>query len=395
MIKVDYVFEAETPLFTGDDRSAGTLRTLRRQKISVRESVVNYAYTSSQRRDIVIAVLYNVHKAIDWEKIKGERLMRIWGEIHNKVRASLVVQTKVQFLQRLCESWGIEKPLLSLPPAFEIIGDDEFLETVRNESHYLVSRLRTLVKEKKDDVESLFSLIGEPEHLEYKKSFEYVPCISGNSIRGALRRLAMYDFTRRVGITSIDKTLYHILFTGGVLNESTKFEDIERRETFIQNCPMVSVFGSAIGNMTIEGMMSVGMAYPLCSELGTGDKSFWEYLDIIFQTRFDSSKGEKVIELSGELDSTVQMKYEYEVFAKGTKFSHGFRMLDNIDDLSVSAFWHVLTLFRENPIVCGMWAVGNGEINLSGLVIPDGANKPYLDYLEKNREKIQAYFRSK
>ena len=51
-----------------------------------------------------------------------------------------------------------------------------------------------------------------------------VPYISGNAIRGQLRRKAMYDFTHDIGYTiDLDRIkgrkLYHALFTGGNLEQ--------------------------------------------------------------------------------------------------------------------------------------------------------------------------------
>lgn len=91
---------------------------------------------------------------------------------------------------------------------------------------------------------------------------------SGNSVRGIMRRLVMYDYVKRCGIQKMSKSNYHMLFTGGVLNESTMYEDLDKRERLIDLCPMLGVFGAAIGNMTIEGSMSVGMVYPECREIG-------------------------------------------------------------------------------------------------------------------------------
>jgi len=140
--------------------------------------------------------------------------------------------------------------------------------------------------------------------------------------------------------------------------------------------------------MTIEGEMKVGWAYPLCLERGTGEKSYWQYLDTVFQTRHDSSKTEKEIELTGE-DHTQQMKYEYEVFADGTPFEHRIACTSK-DPLIVSTFWHALKLFETAPYLGGMGSVGNGEVlpiwNLAG----DG--KKYLQYLDKNKEKIKEFW---
>jgi hypothetical protein len=65
-------------------------------------------------------------------------------------------------------------------------------------------------------------------------------------------------------------------------------------------------------------------------------------------------------------------------------------MLD-FHELSVSTFWHVIRLFKENPIICGMWARGNAEIDLSSL--ESGDDSLYLSHIEANKESINAISR--
>ena len=186
--------------------------------------------------------------------------------------------------------------------------------------------------------------------------------------------------------------MYHQLFTGGTITDSTKYEDIARREKYVTMCPMIGLFGSAIGNMTIEGEMKVGGARPLCREHGTGDRSFWELLSVEFATRRDDSKLEKGIEIIGESedDPTIQMKYGYEVLSPGTQLRHSFICTSN-DPLLQSAFWRVLELFREHPFIGGSSAVGNGEIAMN-YGVPEDGSEIYRTYLETEKGKIKEYF---
>ncbi|MDD4972576.1 MAG: RAMP superfamily CRISPR-associated protein [Paludibacter sp.] len=389
MIKIDYQFTTTTPLHTGSDQDAGIMKTLRRQKIAIDQPIIfDTQFTDQARREAIVSILYAIYKSIDWDKIDQNRLRGLWDEMYSKVVKSSGCKNRYEFFNTLCSAWNIRSVYDdSILETLDKLTDAEFFETIRNETHYLVLRLRQRTKQK-DNEPSLFEQ-PKTEMNKYTKTYEMVPCISGNSIRGALRRLVMYDFCKIVGIKKADKDIYHQWFTGGILNDSTQYEDIELRERLLRLNPMLGVFGSAIGKQTIEGMISVGFAYPVCSEIGTGENSYWEYLDTVFQTRLDSSKTEKQIEIEGKHENPDQMKYEYEVFAKGTKFTHGFRMLD-FDDLSVSAFWHVIKLFKQNPIVCGMWARGNAEIDLSEL--PDGDDSLYLNHIAEKAEEIRNEF---
>ena len=83
-------------------------------------------------------------------------------------------------------------------------------------------------------------------------------------------------------------------------------------------------------------------------------------------------------------------QYEYEVFAPGTIFTHGFRCY-NHNELIESSFWRVIKLFKENPFICAMFNVGNSELDLSRLDIKENGDKLYLDYLQKNKEKIRKF----
>jgi CRISPR/Cas system CMR subunit Cmr4 (Cas7 group RAMP superfamily) len=389
MIKINYKFEALTPLHTGSDQDAGIMKTLRRQKIAIDPVYFESNYTDSQRIDAIVSILYAVHKSLDWAGMNNSRKIHIWDECYSKILKASATRTRFQFFNSLCAGWGIRSVLDdSVIETLESLNDAEFFDVVRNETHYLVLKLRQKSRDKGE-----IDLFAKPssEKQKYVKTYEMVPCISGNSIRGALRRLAMYDYCKLVGIEKLKKETYHQWFTGGMLNDSTQYEDVEKREKMIELNPMLAVFGSAIGNMTIESLMSVGHAYPCCVEVGTGETSYWEILDTIFQTRLDNSKTEKQIEIEGEkAEAPTQMKYEYEVFAQGTEFSHGFRMLD-FHELSVSTFWHVIRLFKENPIICGMWARGNAEIDLSSL--ESGDDSLYLSHIEANKESINAISR--
>jgi hypothetical protein len=392
MIKIDYRFTTKTPLHTGSDKDYGTAKTLRRQKIILREPVrVKSAFgTEQERNDAIVAILLAVHRSIDFDGIKGKRLMGIWDEWFSKLLKASTMNTKEGFLSSLCEGWGVraikDDDILEV---IDRISSEELIETSRSNAHYLILKLRTRSKDKGNL--SIFTGIEKPS--EFVKTYEMLPMVSGNSIRGMLRRQVMYDYLKRTGIEKLSKSNYHMLFTGGILNESTMYEDLDKRQKLIDLCPMLGVFGAAIGNMTIEGSLSVGLAYPECRELGTGEKSYWEYLDVIFQTRLDSAKTEQMVEIddSEKRDAPDQMKYEYEVFAPGTPFRHAFRMLE-VDELWVSAFWHALSLLKASPFIGGMWAVGNAECDFSGIEIPAGATKAYTDYLEAKKDEAKAFF---
>lgn len=406
MIKVNYEFTALQPIHTGSDENTGTERKLRREKVLLREpKVYNSNFQNiEEKREAAIAILFHIFKCIDFDGMQKSRLIGIWEEFTSKVLASTSVRTKENFLNIISAKLGIrtlandfsEKIILLLNK----FNDDEFLSLIRDDLQYLILRLRIEIKDKKENKQNNISLFEEKKQkidiFETKKYFELIPYISGNSIRGYLRRIVMYDFCKRIGITKLDKSLYHQLFTGGNITDSTGKESLENRENFINMCPAIGLLGSAIGNQTIEGELKVSGARPQCLEHGTGEVSFWELIETKFQTRLDSSKTEKDIEVISDKKEapTSQMIYQYETFIVGSKFNHSFTLVSD-NELLKSAFYHLLILFKENNFICGNSARDSGLIDLSKLEIPRDPNKLYLEYLEKNKEEIQKYFKNK
>jgi len=406
MIRINYQFRTVGPLHTGSDVKSGTLLTLRRQKCMLPEGAAyETRLTDEQRRDAVVHILLGVWYAIDWDSIKGKRLMGIWDEFSHKLQAAGRARNRHQFLQKLCQTWGISSLRnRNVITALDALTDFDLLDTVRDESQYLVLKLRAVkdaAKEQQDETGLLtFDLPpivpGEPRIV--RRDDDMIPCISGNSFRGYLRDLVMYDFLERAGIGRIDKRAYHCLFSGGTIDQSNAYEDIGRQEAFVAHCPMLGVLGAAIGDGTIEGEFKSGFAYPLCRERGTAENSYWEYLDTVFQTRMDTSKRERKVDffdvddLNGKdkKESTVQMKYEFEVFADGTPFEHRIACT-SANPLILSAFWHMLELFRAAPYIGGKGAAGAGEIDLSGLEI-GGSGEEYRAYVRDNAKKIREFW---
>ena len=93
------------------------------------------------------------------------------------------------------------------------------------------------------------------QEITTEKIFDDIPTISGNSVRGKLRRLAMYDFCQRIGFEKLPVFLYHRLFTGGTITESTDFEDLEARQEFIDYCPMMQVIMSSFQQHFLHGLI--------------------------------------------------------------------------------------------------------------------------------------------
>ena len=387
MLKVNYQIVAKQPLHTGSDESFGTESSLRREKVLLPEPVEFKSKFESEddRRKAIVNILLNVWRNIDWDSIGNQRLMSIYDEFSSKLLASTGVRTKEQFLNKICQKWGIRSLTdQSIVDLLDLFESDELLETIRKEHQYLVLLMRKITKDKEQKNQK-FEISNKGEKIKFEKHFDTVPFIAGNSIRGLLRRIVMKDFCDLVGIEKLDKDVYHRLFTGGNITSSTGFEDIEKREQYVAMCPMISLFGSAIGNMTIQGEMKVGGARLQCRENGTASKSYWELIDLSFGTRLDSSKYQKDIEITGSTgEEKNQMKYEMEVFVKGSKFDSVFGVVTT-NELLISAFWRAMKIYQHHGYILGSSARDKGLVDIQ-IDIPKNADKLYLDYLEKNKK---------
>lgn len=405
-MKIDYSFKALTPLFTGSDENSGTLRTLRREKILLQNPIKFESKFKNkiERTAAFMCIVYAVYQNID-KKLKSD-YYGFYEPFSNKIKAALASENKNQFLNKLLESCGIstlsDGTAQLVRGALDQFSDIEFLEVMREEHQYLMILLREYVSyfrsnEGKNSLTGI-NILEIPdfvENIDFIKNFENVPYFGGNSIRGYLRRIVMYDFCELAGITKLDKNMYHQLFTGGNITDSTGFEDIQKREKYLEMCPPLRLFGSAIGNMTIEGNMKVVGARLRCKENNTGSLSFWQLIEQNFGTRLDSSKTEKTIQITDSTgEEKNQMIYQYENFITGSVFDSSFVITPSEKEaLDYSIFCRMINLWKENNFIGGNSARDSGLIDLD-IKTSDGGEELYLDIIENDKEEIQKYFKN-
>jgi hypothetical protein len=229
-----------------------------------------------------------------------------------------------------------------------------------------------------------------------------VPIISGNQIRGRLRRLLTQDFLERVGY-ELDLTqkrhqkLYHTLFAGGVLTEVEEGEsgvvDLDLKARLVKYVIPLRLFGASYANQMIEGRVLVGFALPICRELQEflgiqSDVSFYQLITRAFQTRRDELRvgGGKE-----EEDETVQMIVEYEVFAPGTQFFHEL-VLETEEEahmFDLSALYRAAKLWQEMPYIGGKSSAGFGRLKIEYQWPGGVSDRTYLEYVERNRDEAR------
>lgn len=226
--------------------------------------------------------------------------------------------------------------------------------------------------------------------------FSDIPFISGNAVRGVLRRLLIQDFFEQLGYSldvsnSSELKLYHAFFAGGVLETVDKNSsgtiDVKLKKQIIELLHVIRLLGFSVGNQIVPSKLKVGHILPICKELQhilpegiEAKNSFYELLTTAFQTRKDDVHAERQ-----EDEQAMQMLIEYELFSAGTEFFHEFRIEDP-DTIDLSCFARAIELWKIKPFLGGKSSIGMGELNLDyGL---NFTSKEYLDFLKENKDKI-------
>jgi len=229
----------------------------------------------------------------------------------------------------------------------------------------------------------------DPEQGEFVR----LPFVSGNAIRGVLRRLVMSDLVDRLDYYVLSPKLHHALYTGGLLestDETTGTIDLGFRTWIRGTFPPLGLFGTVVGNQMIPSCLRVDHAIPYCREYraflnGTDDPrlghSVRTFTDFSFATRRDDLRAERE-----EDEQAMQMLVEFEAFVPGTRFAHGFTLVYP-SELEVSCLAHVLTLWAEQPFIGGKAGSGYGRIAFQYL--PPLDPEPYRRYVSVERHKLR------
>jgi hypothetical protein len=230
-----------------------------------------------------------------------------------------------------------------------------------------------------------------------------VPVVSGNQVRGRLRRLLAGDFLERVGYEmdlsrrSYQK-LYHTVYAGGVLAEveeaGSGVVNLDLKSRIVRYILPLRLFGCSFANQMIEGRVLVGHLLPICRELrdyvepveACGvDVSFYQLITRAFQTRRDELRG------GGEdEEQAVQMIVEYECFAPGARFHHEILLETSVEaePLDLSTLYRAVELWRRQPFIGGKSGIGFGKLKIDYTWPKPVDSSSYLRFIEENRDEI-------
>ena len=209
-----------------------------------------------------------------------------------------------------------------------------------------------------------------------------LPVITGNSIRGQIRDAGAGELLDRIGET-VDKEVFHVLFSGGNVSASMK-DDVGRAAAVRERFPLISLLGGALGTMIMSGKLLCGFAYPICTEtedlLGIpSDVSWHSLIDEIEFTRTDDAKNDRMAaayisdaDAESVGQASQQMRYAVQYMAAGTEFLQRLTLLPGTSDAELGALLSALEYWwRTAPRLGGMSAKGFGAFNATAVL--DGA----------------------
>ncbi len=223
-----------------------------------------------------------------------------------------------------------------------------------------------------------------------------IPFVSGNSVRGRLRRLVMKDMLDAVDYELTNPKIHHALFSGGLLETTEEKEsgviDLAFRRAVRETLPAAAVLGCTLGNQAVHGILIVEHLWPICEETAPdlpekfrGDERarlpVRAFCDQSFITRRDELRAERK-----EDEQAVQMKVNYECFIPGTRFYHAFA-LSVPSALEQACLGHAIGLWRELPFIGGRSSGGDGKLRLDYEGVPDPG--PYETYLREAKADIR------
>lgn len=243
------------------------------------------------------------------------------------------------------------------------------------------------------DTRGIVSMLRREQVIQPDGSSINIPVISGNSLRGRLRRIGeelMRDVLNYEGQLSTPAA--HALRSGGSLTKVTEPLSGSRLAQIRAHLPLIAVFGAAAGGRIIDGCLEVGKLIPQVIETNhiTGMNSTQSAYDIVQleqYTRLDDTDTHDHPQPSEPTAGENQMLYRLETYKAGTAFSLTIH-LHRPTDIEAAFFNTLWQTFVHRPRIGGRLAIGLGHISAQG-IHPD-TNPPGMDwaeFLRSNRDQ--------
>lgn len=200
-----------------------------------------------------------------------------------------------------------------------------------------------------------------------------VPVLSGNAIRGVLRRALMRHFLEAAGMTPAAyecaaghwDRIYAALCNGGTLVGSEKAVNTKQLRDLRAAVPPLSLLGSALYTYMLPGMISMLDAYPQCRELaaagftGPSDLSIADLCGDRHQVRHVSA------EVDRAATGITPMPYSFEVIYPGVVLQGGVIIDRQASQIERDCLAYGLSLIHQ---LGGATAKGMGMVEI---VVPE------------------------
>lgn len=230
-----------------------------------------------------------------------------------------------------------------------------------------------------------------------------VPVVSGNAVRGQLRRIAADDMLRRCGVEKVPQRLYHTLFSGGTLTKgeapstSHKIEEIRALRDLI---PMIGLFGGTWKGEILPGWLLAGIFWPICREtsgvLGHNPDGCIEARTLtsdVFYTRRDDEDGTWTKEEA--TDAKSAMIFDVETVVAGTRFACEFRLRPARSEAALGLFAFALGEWEKAGVIGGQSSRGHGCFDVESRSEDIGQLAGlYEDHMGQKRAEIRAWLES-
>jgi len=214
-----------------------------------------------------------------------------------------------------------------------------------------------------------------------------IPIISGNAIRGVLRRQGARFLLAQLLLEPNDlpPLAYHLLVDGGIIQEAVHIApdpDFFRQVRSL--LPHIDLFGGCVRQTPISGKLIVHPAIPICKETEpvTGVKSKVRLEDLITEVMFTRRDDREVASVG-----TVQMRYLVECFAPGTEFVHSFIIKDD-SPLLWGAFNAALSGWKGMPYIGGRSSAGLGRVEMT-YEVDEKAVDDYEKFIRSHEKEIK------
>ncbi|MFF0818623.1 RAMP superfamily CRISPR-associated protein [Rhodococcus sp. NPDC003318] len=219
---------------------------------------------------------------------------------------------------------------------------------------------------------------------------DLVPVVSGNSLRGVLRRLGeelLRDVLGYEGLLPL--AVAHALRNGGAITRTSAEPVTGRRLRELRTLvPQLSVFGGAVGAAPIDGCLRVGHVVPVIEEARPLLRGHYPNP---LPTRLDVEALESYSHLddpanpaadtngTDEARSAVSllMRYEVETITAGTRFESWVH-LDRGSDLDHAFLADVLAEYVRRGWLGGRVGIGHGDVATT--ITADSATGPGVDW---------------